>query len=106
MAAIPPIAPDKERETATERPTDMEIAGVHLGDAAALNLAIQLRRAGHGDTADLLEGAIVSYQTHVGLSLRDREAILALLVDPADQLAPLRGALRNDLAFRHEPGLR
>jgi hypothetical protein len=74
----------------------MEIAGIHVRDAGALRLAIELRKSGYVDTAELLEGGVVSYQPIVGLSARDREAVLAVLgvlVDPPDELARLRSAL-------------
>ena len=78
----------------------MEIAGFHVGDAATLGLAIELRKAGYRHTAEWLETCVISYQPILGFTSRDREAILAVLVDPPKELAQLRAVLLQESAAR------
>ena len=69
----------------------MQIAGLEVRDAAAFDLALELRKAGCRHAAEWLEACVISYQPIVGFTIRDRDAILAVLADPPADLAELRG---------------
>ena len=71
----------------------MEIAGISVNRLAVLGLAERLVHAGHMDTAALLLIAHACGDERVGLSIKDREAVLAVLRDPPEGLRELRGAL-------------
>jgi hypothetical protein len=71
----------------------MELAGVAVDRLAVLDLAERLTRAGYMDTAARLLIADASGDERVGLSVKDREAIIDVLDDPPDTLAKLHGVL-------------
>jgi hypothetical protein len=56
-----------------------------------------LRRANYAQAADTLEGAVVTYQSDVALSVPDRAAMLSVLEEPhTDALAQLRAVLLQE----------
>jgi hypothetical protein len=71
----------------------MELAGIEIDRLAVLELAKRLTRAGHMDTAALLLIADASGDERVGLSIKDREAIIDVLDNPPHTLAELHGVL-------------
>ena len=74
----------------------MEIAGIAVDAFAVLELAERLVNAGHGHAAALLLSAQASGDERVWLSIGDRDAVLAVLHEPPDELRELRGALVVD----------
>lgn len=83
----------------------MRLAGIDIRDADALGLAMLLRYYGHVGTADQIETACVGYRREVALTLEDRDAIVAVLANPPDGLAALRGTLLLQLEWRRAEGL-
>lgn len=71
----------------------MELAGIAVERLAVLELAERLAHAGYTDTAALLLTADASGDERVGLSVKDREAVIDVLVDTPDSLAQLHGVL-------------
>jgi hypothetical protein len=63
-------------------------------------LAARLTDAGHVDTAAHLLIADACGEERVGLSIWDREAVLAVLCDPPLGLCELRGALLSEHVSR------
>ena len=76
----------------------MDLAGIRLNDALVLELALMLRRSGHGTTADRLEAAVASYLPTVRLTPDEQVAILEVLDDPPPELEQLRDALGATLS--------
>jgi hypothetical protein len=71
----------------------MELAGIEVDRLAVLELAERLSHAGQMETAALLLIADASGDERVGLSIKDREAIIDVLGDTPDALAELHGVL-------------
>jgi hypothetical protein len=67
----------------------MRLAGLDITDDCALELATRLRRADFAYQADTLEGALVTGQAEVALTIPDRIAVLTVLDDPPKGLAQL-----------------
>ena len=80
----------------------VQLAGIDIRDADALNLAMLLRHKGHTDSADHIETACISYERQVALTIEDRDAIIAVLDDPPDGLATLQGTLQGTLLLQLE----
>jgi hypothetical protein len=78
----------------------MEVAGIAVDRLAVLALAERLTDAGHLDTAGLLLSADASGDERVGLSIKDREAIIDVLHDVPDTLAELHGVLVTEQMSR------
>jgi hypothetical protein len=91
-----PPGPESER---------VELAGIKVADTDVLILAIDLRNAGYTTTADLLDDAVVTNRARVGLTIKDREAILTVLVDPTRGLTQLRAVLLEEHILRKQTGL-
>ena len=86
----------------------MRLAGLDLTDDCTLELVTRLRRADFSHQADTIEGALVSGQAEVSLTIPLRVAILTVLDDPPPRLAQLRGALleRTPMAPARGDGLK
>ena len=82
----------------------MRIAGIAIEGIAVLGFAERLVHARHMDTAALLLNAQASGGERVRLSVKDREAVLAVLRDPPDDLSELRGALMVEHVGRKRGG--
>jgi uncharacterized protein (DUF1778 family) len=76
------------------------LAGVRVSREQMLELAAMLTRDGSDHTARLLLEATTNGQEFVALSTEEREAILAVLDRPTGELAELRQALFDELAWR------
>ena len=83
----------------------MRIAGLDITDDCTLELIKRLRRSGFGEQADTIEGALVSGQPEVSLTVPDRVAILSVLEVPPEGLAPLQEALLSEHEWRRREGL-
>ena len=70
-----------------------ELGGIAVDRLAVLGLAERLTHAGYMGTAALLLIADASGDERVGLSIKDREAIIDVLGETPDTLAELRGVL-------------
>ena len=72
----------------------MELAGIAVDRLGVLELAERLTHAGHTDTAALLLMADASGEERVGLSVKDREAVIDVLGESTpDNLAELHDVL-------------
>ena len=76
------------------------LAGVRVPREQTLELAAMLTRDGADHTARLLLEAVTSGQELVALTTDDREAILAVLDHPPEELVELRTALFAELTWR------
>jgi uncharacterized protein (DUF1778 family) len=76
------------------------IAGVRVPREQTLELAAMLTRDGSDHTARVLLDAITGNHEFVALTTDDREAILAVLDRPPEELVELRSALFAELAWR------
>ena len=76
------------------------LAGVRVTREQTLELAAMLTRDGSDHTARLLLEATTHNLELVALSPEDREAILAVLDHPSDELVELRRTLFDELAWR------
>jgi hypothetical protein len=75
----------------------VELAGIHLEPRHVLELAVLLRRGGHVEAAETLEGAVATNQVDVPPAAVDRTALLDVLDDPPPgPLAEVRRALLDD----------
>lgn len=83
----------------------MQLAGIPIRDIVVLKLALKPRRADYAHTADMLEAAVATGRQIVALTIEDREAILAVLVDPLETLAELRAVLLAEHTWRRAEGL-
>ena len=83
----------------------MRLAGLDITDDCALELATRLRRADFAHQADTLEGALVTGQAEVALTIPDRIAVLTVLDDPPKGLAQLRAALLEEHVWRQREGI-
>jgi len=83
----------------------MRLAGLDLTDDCTLELVTRLRRADFSHQADTIEGALVSGQAEVSLTIPDRVATLTVLDDPPPGLAQLRGALLSEHQWRRREGM-
>jgi len=73
----------------------LRLAGLDITDDSILALVTRLRRAGLDEQADTIVGALMSLQTEVALTPRDRVAILTVLDEPPAALEELRGVLQE-----------
>ena len=73
------------------------VAGTRISREQTLELAATLARDGSDRTARVLVDAITLARDFVALTTDDREAILAVLKHPRDQLVDLRTALFAEL---------
>lgn len=76
------------------------IGGVRLPREQTLELAAMLTRNGSDHVARVLLDAITNRHEFVPLTWDDREAILAVLDHPPDELVALREAIFADLNWR------
>ena len=76
------------------------VGGIRISRERALELAAMLTRAGSDHTARVLLKAITEGNEFVALTMSDREAILAVLDRPSDELVDLRTALFAELNWR------
>ena len=76
------------------------VAGTRISREQTLELAATLARDGSDRTARVLVDAITLARDFVALTTDDREAILAVLKHPRDQLVDLRTALFAELNWR------
>lgn len=83
----------------------MRPAGLDITDDLVLNLVTRLRRADFADQADTLEGALVTGQAEVALTIPERVAILTVLDDPPKGLAQLRAVLLEEQVWRKREGM-
>jgi hypothetical protein len=83
----------------------MRLAGLDITDDCTLELVRRLRRADFTHQADTIEGALVSGQAEVSLTLADRLAVLTVLDDPSEGLAKLRGVLLSEHEWARREGL-
>jgi hypothetical protein len=83
----------------------IRLAGVPVKKRLVLELAIMLRRSDYAHTADTLEGATVTNQADVPLTVADRIAILNVLEDPPEGLEELRATLLEGHVWRQREGL-
>ena len=83
----------------------MRLAGIELTDDCLLALVVRLRRADLDDQADRIVDALMSMQTEVTLTHRDRVAILKELDDPPAGLEELRATLLQEHIGRVRDGL-
>lgn len=74
----------------------MKLAGIVVNALGVLGLAELLVHGGHWETAAFLLDAQAAGAKRVGLSTKDREAILAVLPEPPEELCELRRALVVD----------
>jgi hypothetical protein len=82
----------------------MRLAGLDITDDCVLYLVTRLRRA-DVDQADTLEGALVTGQAEVPLTIPERVAILTVLDDPPEGLAPLGAVLLEEHVWRRREGM-
>jgi hypothetical protein len=83
----------------------MRLAGLDIMDDCLLGLVARLRRAGFQHQADTIEGALVSAQPDVSLTIPDRVALVAVLEDAPEGLAELRGVLLEEHVGHVRDGL-
>ena len=76
------------------------LAGIRISRERTLELAAMLTRDGSDHTARVLLKAITEGHELVALTMGDREAILAVLDRPPDELVDLRTALFAELNWR------
>jgi uncharacterized protein (DUF1778 family) len=76
------------------------LAGIRISRERTLELAAMLTRDGSDHTARVLLEAITEGHEFVALTMADREAILAVLDRPPDELVDLRIALFAELNWR------
>jgi hypothetical protein len=76
------------------------VAGIRVPREPTLELAAMLTRDGFDHTARILLEAITNGHEFVALTVDDREAILAVLDHPPQELVELRGALFSELNWR------
>jgi uncharacterized protein (DUF1778 family) len=76
------------------------VAGTRISRDQTLELAAMLSRDGSDHTARVLLNAITDGHEFVALTIDDREAILAVLDRPPEELVALRTALFAELNWR------
>ncbi len=76
------------------------VAGTRISREQTLDLAASLAWEGSDRTARVLVDAITLARDFVALTADDREAILAVLKHPRDELVDLRTALFAELNWR------
>lgn len=76
------------------------VAGIRISREPTLELAAMLTRDGSDRTARVLLKAITEGHEFVALTSGDREAILAVLDHPPEELVDLRTALFAELNWR------
>ena len=74
----------------------IEIAGIQVAHAPALELAELLREGGHQDFAVALVAALETRRPTIAVTADDRDAILDVLRDPSPGLAPLHEVLLGE----------
>jgi hypothetical protein len=83
----------------------MQLAGVPVARRLVLDLTDRLTLVGADDTATLLLIAHAREQRIVGLSITDREMIIAVLYGPPAGLETLRAVLLQEHSWRLAEGL-
>ena len=86
----------------------LQLAGIPIPNELVHEIASRLRDIGDNsdlDAAEKLEHALAHDRRIVALSLDDREAILAALDDPPDELTEFRGVLLSEHVWRMREGL-
>jgi hypothetical protein len=76
------------------------VAGIRISRERTLELAAMLTRDGSDHTARVLLKAITEGHEFVALTIDDREAILAVLDRPPEELVDVRTALFAELNWR------
>ena len=76
------------------------VAGIRISREQTLELAAALARDGFDHTARVLLDAITLTHDFVALAADDREAVLAVLDHPRNELVDLRTALFAELNWR------
>ena len=83
----------------------IQLAGIPIPRELVLQLADRLALFGANDTATVLNVAHACKDDTVGLSISDREAIIAVLYKPPDGLERLRTVLLAEHVGRRRSGL-
>ena len=83
----------------------MLLAGAELPHETVVALVALLRDDHYQQVADQLDDALASDVTEVGLTIRDRNAILDVLDDPPANLEQLRTLLYAEYLWRVQNGL-
>lgn len=83
----------------------MFLAGVDLPDETVAALVARLREDHYPQVADKLDAALTNAVTEVGLTIRDRNAILDVLDDPPSDLRQVRAVLYAEYVWRAQNGL-
>jgi uncharacterized protein (DUF1778 family) len=83
----------------------MLVAGVEIENEVVEELVSMLREEYYVNAADTLEHALVEDRAEVGLTIRERTAILDVLDDPPADLAQLRRVLLVEHQWRLRTGL-
>jgi len=83
----------------------IQLAGVPVARPLVLDLTDRLSLVGADDTATLLLVAYARGQRIVGLSITDRETLLAVLYGPPAGLETLRAVLLQEHTWRRAEGL-
>ena len=83
----------------------MLLAGADLSDETIVGLVALLRDDHYGQIADKLDEALADDVADVGLTIKERDAILDVLDDPPAELEQLRGVLYAEYAWRVQSGL-
>jgi hypothetical protein len=83
----------------------MRLAGLDITDDCVLHLVTRLRRADFAHQADTLEGALVTGQAEVALTIPERVAIITVLDEPPKGLAQLRAVLLEEQGWRQREGM-
>lgn len=76
------------------------VAGIRLSREPTLELAAMLTRGGFDHTSRVLLDAVTKEHEFVALTVANREAILAVLDHPAQELVDLRCALFSELNWQ------
>ena len=83
----------------------MRLVGIEVTEDSLLALVLRLRDADLHNQADRIVDALMSMQTEVTLTHRDRVAILKVLDDPPAGLEELRATLLQEHIGRVRDGL-
>jgi hypothetical protein len=81
----------------------VRLAGIDVRDTHALGLAMLLRQNGYANTGELIQTPVVNYEPDVALTIKDREAILSVLIEANAGLAQLRAVLHLRLRPKSTP---
>jgi hypothetical protein len=78
----------------------MLVAGIHISDQAVAELIVRLRDEYYFKAAETLDRARAQEAAAVGLTIRERTAVLDVLDDPPASLEQLRAVLDAEHASR------